>query len=266
MNPEKNNSALKRITALAFLWMIAVNGMANALPINGLQTGQVSDSYPNLFAPAGVTFSIWGVIYLLLALYTLYQFGLFRDRSEGAPEYREDYILKLFTVSSLLNAAWIFAWHYRFIPFSLILIAGILVCLILINLELGQKSLSRREKMLVRLPFSVYFGWITVATIANATTMLVDMGWNGFGLAESTWTVIILLTGMLIGVSTMLRNKNAAYGLVLLWAYGGIWLKHTSASGFAGQYTQVILTVLLCMAVYAASAAYLLRNSRKEVQ
>ena len=265
MNLEKQSVGLKAVTALTFILMVTVNGMANTLPINGLQTGQVSDAYPNLFAPAGVTFAIWGLIYLLLALYTLYQSGLFGEKGESRPGYKQSLIQKIFVLSSLFNTAWIFAWHYQLIPLSLILITGILVCLILINLELSHASLSDREKILVRLPFSVYFGWITVATIANATTLLGSLGWGGFGLSESTWTVIILLVGMLIGVATMLRNRSAAYGLVLIWAYGGIWLKHTSEDGFSGQYGAVNTTVLLCITIYVASEGYLLFKAKKTV-
>jgi hypothetical protein len=263
MKPQKDSFGLKATTAATFVLMVAVNGMANVLPINKLQTGQVSDSYPNLFAPAGATFAIWGLIYLLLAMYTLYQFGLFREKEGSRAGYSENRVQRIFGLSSLFNTAWIFAWHYQLIPVSLLLIAGILVCLILINLELARASLSGREKVFVRLPFSVYFGWITVATIANATTLLVDLGWDGFGLSEPVWTVIILLVGMLIGVATMVRNRSIAYGLVLIWAYGGIWLKHTSASGFSGRYSQVIATTLVCIAIYAAAEGYLLFNARK---
>jgi hypothetical protein len=264
MITDKNSRALKALTAFTFVLMVGVNGLANALPINGLQTGQVSDSYPNLFAPAGVTFAIWGLIYTLLGFYTLYQLGLFRDEKGGTVSNEaEDRIRVVFTLSSLCNTAWVFAWHYQLIPLSLILISGILICLIRINLSLAGSTMTGREKFFVRLPFSIYFGWITVATIANATTFLVDLGWSGFGLSEYTWTVIILLTGMLIGVATMLRIRNTAYGLVLIWAYGGIWLKHTSDSGFSGQYTRVIYTALLCILIYAAAEVYLMMKAEK---
>lgn len=266
MKSNRQSRGLSAVTALAFIVMVAANGLANALPINGLQTGQVSDAYPNLFAPAGLTFAIWGLIYLLLGLYTLYQLGFFRRKSDSEPGFPEERVQKIFAFSSLCNTAWIFAWHYRLIPLSLALIAGILVCLVLINKMLREAPLSDREKVFVRLPFSVYFGWITVATIANATTMLVDRGWSGLGLSQSAWAVIILLVGMLIGTATTLRNRSAAYGLVLIWAYGGIWLKHSSESGFAGQYPSVIGTTLLCIGIFAASQVYLFFKARKAEQ
>jgi len=246
------------MTAATFLIMIAVNAMANILPINGVSTGQVSDAYQNLFAPAGLTFSIWGLIYLLLAGYTLYHVGLFQG-GEGAESrglLRKTGIL--FSISSLANAAWIFSWHYDFIPLTMLLMVVILVCLILINQAVGSARLSVREKILVRLPFSVYFGWITVATIANATVLLVSLDWKGFGLSEQTWAIIIIAIGMLIGAATAIRNRDIAYGLVIIWAYAGIYIKHTSESGFSGQYPIVIYTVVVCIAALLAALVYIM--------
>lgn len=248
---------LKAITILTYLLMIAVNALANILPINGLQTGEVSDLYPNLFAPAPVTFAIWGLIYLLLLGFTLYQAGLFQQYLNREKKELLRKIQILFSVSSLANAAWIFSWHYLLIPLSTVLIATLLVCLILINLTTRGQRFTLGEKLLIRLPFSVYFGWITVATIANTTTMLVFWNWKGFGIPEPTWTVIILLVGLLIGVVTTLRQKDLAYLLVLIWAYAGIYIKHTSPGGFAGQYESIINTVMVCLGVFVLLAVYM---------
>lgn len=265
---SKKNVGLKIIVVLTFVAMVAVNALANILPINGINTGAVSDSYPNLFAPAGLTFSIWGVIYAFLAAHVLFQLGLFRGKNAGvkATSLRETAIV--FSLSSLVNTAWIFSWHYKIIPLSMVLMGCLLVCLILIVSTMKSQSLTTREKLLHRLPFSVYFGWITVATIANATTLLVSLGWNGFGLPESTWTVIMLAAGALIGTVTAIRFKDIAYGLVLVWAYVGILIKHTSADGFSSQYTDVIIAVVICIAIFAATVIYnaLSRKRKQEVQ
>ena len=133
----------------------------------------------------------------------------------------------------------------------------ILVCLILIVREINEEEFSLREKIFIRLPFSVYFGWITVATIANATTLLVSLGWDGFGISEPTWTVIIIAVGLAIGIATMLRNRDIAYGLVIIWAYVGILIKHISASGFAGQYPVVITTVIVCIGIFLIGEVYI---------
>jgi hypothetical protein len=237
MARSKNYWGIRIITAVLFLLMVLVNALANTLPINGVQTGEVSDSFPNLFAPAGITFAIWGLIYLLLAGYSLYQIGLFQKKDSVLNGELVRKIGILFSVSSLANILWIFAWHYYKIPLTMVLMIIILVCLIMINLETRKYNLSLRDKFFVRLPFSIYFGWITVATIANVTTLLVSIGWDGFGISEPVWTVIIIVVGLAIAVLTIIRNKDIAYGLVIIWAYIGILIKHTAETGFAGAYT-----------------------------
>ncbi len=244
--------ALKTVVAAAFIVMIAVNALANILPFNNLTTGQVSDAYPNLFAPAPLTFGIWAIIYLLLALHILYLLGL-----AGGPRDVSKKLLArtgvLFAASSLLNAGWMFAWHYRLIPLSMGLMAAILICLAAITQMYRHAGLGRKENLFLLLPFSVYFGWITIATIANATALLVSLQWDGFGILPQTWTAVVLAVGLIIGGTVILRQKDAAYGLVLIWAYAGILIKHVSAGGFQGAYPAVYLTVIACVALLAAA-------------
>ena len=262
MEKSKNGNLMKGIVVVTYAAMVIINALANILPINGVNTGQVSDSYPNLFAPAGLTFSIWGVIYLLLLLHTLYQAGLLRGKEEMVNDVLLRKVAAAFSISSLVNIAWIFSWHYKAIYLSLIFIVCLLVCLIYIAHAISEQTLSTREKLLVRLPFSVYFGWITVATIANVTTFLVSIEWDGFGINEPTWTVIILIVGALIGISTAIRFKDIAYNLVLIWAYFGIWYKHTTT--FSNQYTGVIITVIACMALFAGTLVYILISGKRK--
>lgn len=263
MYENKVKNSIKVIVTVTYLLMVLVNVLANTLPINGQQTGEVSDSYPNLFAPSGLTFAIWGLIYFLLACFTLSLLGFFQGGKNNTKARLLNKIGILFSISSIANAAWIFAWHYNQILLCMLLMICILVCLILINQQINQERLSTREKFFIRLPFRVYFGWITVATIANATTLLVSLGWNGFGLPEPFWAVAIIIVGMLIGSATMIRNRDAAYGLVLIWAYAGIWLKHTSPDGFAGQYPAVIITTVICIIVFVICEAYLLFSKKR---
>jgi len=263
MYENKVKNSMKLLIAATFLIMIIVNALANILPINGQDTGQVSDSYPNLFAPAGLTFAIWGLIYLLLVGQTLYQIGLFHGKNGTIKAKLLNNIGLIFSISSIANAAWIFSWHYHLIPLSMLLIIVILICLILINNMNNKEELSIRERIFIRLPFSVYFGWITVATIANATTLLVSAGWKGFGISEPMWAITIISVGMIIGVATMLRNKDIAYGLVFIWAYAGILIKHTSASGFSSQYSEVITTATICLVLFVITEAYILFANRK---
>ncbi|HPT69745.1 MAG TPA: tryptophan-rich sensory protein, partial [Syntrophomonas sp.] len=187
-------------------------------------------------------------------------------RDIGTP-YKHELLSKvglIFSISSLANVAWIFSWHNFMIPFSMLWMIIILLCLITIMQTINKEQLSRREKLLVKLPFSVYFGWITVATIANATGLLVSLKWNGWGIAESIWAVIIIIIGMLIGAATTIKNRDIAYGLVIVWAYIGIYIKHTSATGFAGQYPVIINTVIACIVLLLAVLAYVLITWQKQ--
>jgi hypothetical protein len=257
--------ATKIAVVLTYLIMVAVNALASILPINGLDTGQISDSFPNLFAPAGLTFSIWGLIYLLLAAYTLYQLGLFQADRNAAKSDLFAKIGVLFALSSLANAAWILAWHYFNIALSLLLMLVILALLAKINLIINSEELNPRERFFIRLPFHVYFGWITVATIANVTSLLVFSGWNQFGFNDVVWMLLIVPVGALIGLLTMFRFRSVAYGLVIIWAYLGIVIKHTSATGFAGQYPPVITVTVVSLIVLLAGVLYLIFSARKKL-
>jgi len=240
------NILLKIIAGITYVAMVIVNGLANALPINGRPTGEISDAYANLFAPAGLTFSIWGIIYLLLAGYVLYQFV----NKDKKIEKLIQTINPLFITTSLANILWIFAWHYDFIGISVLIMSVLLILLIKIADIINKKQFASRDKLFIKAPFSVYFGWITVATIANITVFLVSIGWNGFGIADFVWTSIILVVGTLIGILRMTKDKNIAYGLVLIWAYLGILLKHISTDGFGGQYPSIIATIVVCLVLF----------------
>lgn len=238
---------LKFFAAAGYVAMVVMNYLANALPIGGVTTGDASDAYANLFTPAGITFSIWGLIYLLLAVYVIFQFGIIGKKKSKPNDGLLAKINVYFLISSLANISWIFAWHYGIIPLSVLIMLVLLVSLIKIADILRKETFSNVENFCVRLPFSIYFGWITVATIANITVFLVSINWNGFGLADQVWTVIILLIGAGIGIWRILKDRNIPYGLVIIWAYLGILWKHVSADGFAKQFTGVILTVGICL-------------------
>ena len=251
------NVFIKFISVIAYVAMIVVNFLANSLPINNRSTGDISNAYPNLFAPAGITFSIWGLIYLFLAGYLLYQFIPIGKKFTKKKEVLLKKINLFFIASSICNILWIFAWHYDFIGLSVIIMSVLLFFLIKIADVVKMEKKSLVEKFFIYIPFSIYFGWISVAAIANVTVFLVSVGWNGFGISDFVWTSVVLLIGLLIGTLRMLKDKNVAYGLVLVWAYLGILYKHLSPSGFDGQYTSVIVIVVVCLALFGISIGWL---------
>ena len=256
------NGMVRALAALTFVLMVTVNALANILPINGITTGEVSDAYPNLFAPAGLTFAIWGLIYLLLLVYSIYQLGAGRTGGRRSANHELlNRVSGIFAVSSIANSIWIFAWHYRSLALSLGLMLVILVCLIMIMQTIRRERLTNQEKMLVKLPFGVYFGWITVATIANVTTWLVSVGWGGFGLSETTWAVAMIVAGLVIGLAAAFYYQCSSYGLVIIWAYAGIVIKHSDAAGFGGQYPAVRMAALAGIAMMSIAVIYILLRS-----
>lgn len=265
MNQKKSPTIINYLVIVFYLAMVGVNALANILPINGITTGEVSDSYPNLFAPAGLTFSIWGVIYLLLGIYSVYQLLDYRKTRDNSKARLLNRIGFIFILSCLANIGWILAWHNLWIGISTILIFFLLICLIVINQMTKKTSqFTNWEKILIRVPFSIYFGWITVASIANVTTLLVDLNWNGWGFSEQAWTIVILLVGLVIALVTMISNRDIIYGLTVIWAYLGIAIKHYSTSGFNGEYPPIIVTVVVSMLVLLIGGAYALFKRKKK--
>jgi len=262
MNPKKDKKIIPVIVLVTYLLMITINSLANIIPINGRGTGDVSDAYTNLFAPAALTFAIWGLIYLLLFAYSIYQISN-RTKMNLSLKTVLDRIGVVFAISSIANVVWIFAWHYDIIWLSLIMMLCILICLIYINLILRNQSLSRNNVYLIKLPFSIYFGWITVATIANITTFLVSIGWNLFGINELIWTSIIIIIGCLIGILAMNHFSSISYGAVIIWAYCGILIKHVSESGFNGQYSSIIIVVTISLVLLVLSEIFLVLKRLK---
>jgi hypothetical protein len=244
------NTLIKITAGIVYIAMVFVNFLANSLPINNRSTGVISEAYPNLFAPAGLTFSIWGLIYLMLAGYIIFQFITYRKNINQQKEKLLKKINLLFIGTSISNISWIFAWHYDFIGLSVIIMTILLVLLIKIADSLRKQKLTINEKIFISTPFSLYFGWITIATIANITVFLVSINWNGFGISKIVWTSIILLIGALIGILRMYKDKNLAYGVVLIWAYLGILFKHISINGFNKKYPSIIFTIYICLVLF----------------
>ncbi|MFT5584881.1 MAG: hypothetical protein ACI9VR_002469 [Cognaticolwellia sp.] len=222
------------LNAAGLVLALVCNGLANALPFNGLGTGQLSDLYPNLFVPVGLTFSIWGVIYLWLMGLVGYSFALIRREQERNPLAL---IGPWFLVNCLANAAWIFAWHWQFVSVSLVVMGLILVSLVAMYLRLGvgKEPASAADRWLVHAPISVYMGWITVATIANVTTLAIDLGASPFGPIPALLTASVMSVAVLIAGRMLWAYRDVLYALVVAWAFLGIYLKRSTASEDGSQ-------------------------------
>jgi uncharacterized membrane protein (UPF0136 family) len=228
---------------------IVVNILANALPLNGLNTGEISDRFDIFFVPAGYVFSIWGLIYLGLIAYIIFQ-ALPAQRTNP----RLAAVGGLFVLSCVANIAWLFFWHYEQFNLTLPAMLVILGCLIAIYLRLGigRTQVGAAEKWCVRVTFSVYLGWITVATIANTTQWLYFLNWSGWGISAAAWAVIMLAIATLVGGLMSFTRRDVAYSLVLGWAFAGIAIKHADValvSGAAWTATALVLALMLLFAV-----------------
>jgi tryptophan-rich sensory protein len=211
-----------------------MNYLANALPLNGKTTGELSDSFPNLFVPAGITFSIWGIIYLLLAAYCILQFT-------GSEQQTMSQIGWLFGLSCILNSLWIVSWHYEKLPLSLLIMIGMLISLIYINVLIKHLPLG-----LIKAAFGVYLGWICIATIANVTALLVNYKWGGFGISDEIWTIIMVSAGALITAAALYRLSNPFIGLSVIWAFTGIIIKRS------GDFKSIVIASSIALALVLA--------------
>jgi hypothetical protein len=248
MNKNRLVLPLSILNLLGFLGTVVVNVLATTLPINNKTTGELSDLYPNLFTPAGLTFAIWGLIYVLLAIFVVYQL-IPSVRRDAQKVYFVQRIGPLFFISCLANIGWIFAWHYEIVPLSLVLMLILLGSLLAIYLRLniGKSEAPKAEKYFVHLPFSVYLGWITIATIANVTALLVNINWNAWGLGEQFWAVAVIIVGIAIALSILFTRKDIFYCLVVDWALAGILIKRLSPTEVPAQSVVVVTIVGLVL-------------------
>jgi len=258
MDTRRSQIILSIINLAGFLGTVVVNGLATSLPINNKTTGELSDQYPNLFVPAGLTFSIWGPIYILLAIFTIYSVIIAIKKDAKGSFINKIGIL--FFLSCIANMGWIFAWHYEIVPLSLVimlLLLGLLLA-IYVRLGVGKKGPAKKEQYLVHLPFSVYLGWITIATIANVTALLVDVIWNRFGISEQFWAVAVIIVGIAIALSVLLRRQDIYYCLVVDWALLGILIKRL-ASSIPAQ-SVIIITIIGLVLITAGILVQLVRR------
>lgn len=224
------NKSLQILNIIGFIGIIVMNVLAITLPLGGQTTGELSAMYPSLFTPAGFTFSIWSIIYLGLLIFTIIQAkGLF-STNQTAPSFVSQ-IGNWFFLNALCNMAWLFVWHFQYVGLSVVIMFGILITLIVIYncLQIGiVQPPSALVRWGVHVPFQVYLGWISIATIANISTFLVDINWNGWELSEVFWTVAMISIGAGLGIWMLLRRGDIFYNLVLIWAFYGIYAKRST--------------------------------------
>ncbi|HEX2992358.1 MAG TPA: hypothetical protein VHO49_16850 [Anaerolineales bacterium] len=215
---------------LSVLVGLTVNILASTLPLNGQNTGEISDRFEVLFVPAGYVFSIWGLIYLGWIAFIIFQL---QPSQKESPRLRR--LGYLFALSNLANAAWLFCWHYNLFGLSVLVMLALLGLLIAsyLRLNVNRTDVTLAEYWSVDVLFSVYLGWITVATVANITDWLYFIGWDGFGISAQLWAVIMLVVASLLGLVMAWTRRDAGYLSVLVWAFIGIAVKQAGEPAVA---------------------------------
>jgi hypothetical protein len=245
---SKTNPNLLRFGNIAiFAVPLAINALAAGTTLlNGRTTAQVSDLYSNPFTPAGYVFGIWGIIYTLLFVFVIYQA---LPKQNDKPFQKK--IGALFLLSGIFNVVWLFLWQYNYITASVFVMLALLVTLsaIYLRLGIGKSSAPLTEKVCVHLPFSIYFGWITVASIANVAAALVSVGWDGFGWGADTWAIIAMGIALIVTLTTIIARRDFAFSFVVVWALAGIAVNQNAYPTVVLIAQEAITLILVAMAL-----------------
>ena len=242
------------VNALFFVVTLVINALGALGYINGLSQKEISDMYVTLITPSPSTFSIWSVIYSLLILSVIM---MILKKESPYYEHALDEISTLFRISSILNIVWIIAFSYVQVELSVLFILGFVVTLALLCLKLLE--IDDGKRWLLPLTFGMYTGWLFIATVVNTAAMLVKLQWNGFGIANDVWAIIILIVAIVLVVGVLLRIKNAVFPLPIAWAYFGIYKFLAAPEGFKGQYgslQNIALAGIVVLVVLAALQFY----------
>ncbi len=227
-NQRSDLDLRRQVTTLAaVLGSIAINTLSNIFPLNGVSVGELSNT---LFAavqitPANYAFAIWGLIYIGLIGFGIYQLQ---------PSQRENPRLRhsgyLLAIACIAQCVWIYLFLARLFPLSNLAMLGILVPLMVMyqRLGIGRERVSRAERWFIHLPISIYLGWISVATIVNVATALYSLKWDGWGIAPSVWTVIMMTTASIIAAVVSIQRRDTAYVLVIVWTLAAISIRQAN--------------------------------------
>ena len=238
---------------IALIATIIVNGLSNGLPINNQTAADIANQYKgvNLWLPAGYVFSIWGLIYIGLLAYAIFQ---------SLPSQRENPRLRRigwpFVISCAANIIWLLLFHYNRFPLSMVAMLVLLAALIAIYVRLGRNktNIPAGERWAVHVPFSIYLGWTTVATVANASHVLVDAGWNGEPLSALVWLIIMYVVAFGLAALVALTRRDIAYLLVLVWAFAGIAVNYSDmAAVVISSIAAALIVAVLALLIAARS-------------
>ena len=250
------------LNIIAYIFMVTLNALSITIPLGGKTTQELSDMYVNPFTPIGFTFSIWSVIYTLLLIFSIIPLLNTLRGKEQKNKIVNKNIGYLYATSCLLNGLWILAWQYQHVFTSVIIMLCLLVTLIKTYIEIRKNTtaLTWNDKYITFPAFSLYLGWISVATIANITAWTVSIGWSGWGISMIDWTSIMVVVATLLGITLLLKYRDIFFNLVVIWALYGIMYKRISIDPVV--YGSIITTAQICIAFIAGAITTSINNKK----
>jgi translocator protein len=241
------------ILNLVFYFLtLGVNYLGSSGVINGKSQSDISDEYTTLISPAPFTFSIWGVIYSLLLITLAYLFAKRKDARIGKLVLL---ISPLFIVSCLCNMGWMVVFSYERLGLSTLLIFGMLFSLLTI-VERIYKHRFEFPSTLTGLSFTFYGSWVFIATIVNISLFLVQLGWNGFGLSDSVWTIIVLIFAIAFVLFYLARYNNATFPIPIAWAFYGIYSSYRDGRFDPAMSTAIQGVLLAGIAIFLIAVVW----------
>ena len=251
----KKTQILSILNLVALVIHVTLSYFTQFKLISEQDVGQVSDAYDSLFTPAGITFAIWGVIYTALLFFCIYHIRMAFKQEDT--HHANENVLRIgpwFILNNIGAASWLIVWTKGLITASAGLIIFQLLTLIIIHLRLNIHDPHSKtdSKIFTQFPLSIYFGWLTIATIANISVYLLASGWKGFGLNYSPieWTRIMIGIAVFLTALVVFTRRNVFFGLVIIWALYGIILKRESLN--AAVYADIIKTAWIGLGIVAA--------------
>lgn len=240
---------------VAFAVLLLFNFLSNTLPLNDQTQSEISARYPALMTPAGFTFSIWGLIYLALLAFVIWQ-ALPAQRNSA----KVASISRLFQVNCGLNALWLVVWHYDQVAVSMLVMLAILVTLVMIYKRLlaSIDDAPFTEHLVLYLPFSMYTAWVSVATLVNASILQLASGWDNVALSAIEWALLSLAIAGAVGATMIVKVRDVPFALVIAWAAYGISVKQAATPAVSAS--ALTLSVLMLLLVLAEATRRLVQK------
>lgn len=263
MIKNTNNEVNRRIifNTIMFILMILVNLIADFISLDGIKATQILSINPALFSPANYTYFIWSFIFIGLGAFTIYQYKAFNGKNKKLGAVIMD-ISIFFVISAIGQIGWVFALHWNNIPLTVVHLIFIIIALIITYTRINNSELPKKDERFFKIPFSIFFAWVTSMFLVNISVWLQNIGWTGCSMSEQTWTILATLLLFIIGVTITYVFNDVAYGSTILWALVGILVKHISKSGFAGQYIWIIACLVISIILMSFTIARILYRNK----